>query len=72
MGPGDWASIGAMLVVVALFVIAFFAPKKPHKHTAQFWDGFYEHCRCGASSGDKRNPDTGMRYAFFSDWPEEE
>lgn len=44
---------------------------RKHKHSAQFWDGFYEHCRCGACSGDKRNPETGLRYVFFSDWPED-
>lgn len=45
--------------------------RRPHVHAAYTWDCYYEHCRCGASAGDLRNPVTGLRYAFFSDWPAE-
>lgn len=42
-----------------------------HKHSPYSWDGYYEHCKCGACAGDKRNPETGTRYVSFSEWPEE-
>lgn len=67
MRPSDWVAICFMLGVVALFVIAFL-PRKPHKHAAQFWDGHYEHCRCGACAGDRRDPKTGQRYSYFDEW----
>lgn len=42
---------------------------RPHTHSVT-WDGYYEHCRtCGACAGDRRDPITGSRYVFFSDWP---
>lgn len=43
---------------------------KPHKHYAYRWDGYYESCKCGVSAGDLRSP-SGIRYAFFSDWPKD-
>lgn len=71
LGPSEWAAIIIMLGVVALFLIAFFAPtKKPHRHTPQTWDGHHEICACGASAGDRRDPETGQRYTFFSEWSE--
>ena len=45
--------------------------RRPHQHTGWWWDGFYEHCRCGASAGDRRGPD-GHRHILFADWPQEE
>jgi hypothetical protein len=33
------------------------------------WDGFYEHCKCGASAGDKRNK-SGQRCITFVEWEE--
>lgn len=44
---------------------------RKHKHSAKFWDGYYEHCKCGACAGDKRNPVTGSRYIAFDEWPDE-
>lgn len=46
--------------------------RRPHRHVGQSWDGYWEMCRCGASSGDLRDPVTGLRLVFFADWPETE
>lgn len=43
--------------------------RKPHVHAGYYWDGYYESCRCGVGAGDRRDPVTGLRCAFFSDWP---
>lgn len=44
---------------------------RKHKHAPYAWDGYYEQCKCGAFSGDRKDPDTGRRYASFDEWPEE-
>lgn len=41
---------------------------RQHVHKAQSWDGYFEHCKCGASSGDMLTP-KGNRYISFEDWP---
>ncbi len=44
--------------------------RRVHRHTAARWDGYYEHCRCGAWSGDVRDA-RGNRSISFDDWPKE-
>lgn len=39
-----------------------------HTHEPSRWDGYYEHCKCGAMAGDRRDPVTGQRYALFAQW----
>lgn len=41
-----------------------------HRHQAHSWDGHYEHCKCGASSGDRRDA-KGYRCISFDDWEED-
>lgn len=41
-----------------------------HKHSPYSFDGYYEHCKCGACAGDRRDPETGLRYTSFEEWEE--
>lgn len=44
---------------------------KTHIHWGHTWDGYYEHCKCGISAGDYRDPKTGQRAIEFIEWPAE-
>lgn len=44
---------------------------RKHKHSPYRWDGYHEHCKCGVSSAERTNPETGTGYMSFSEWPEE-
>jgi hypothetical protein len=44
--------------------------RAPHRHEGAQWDGWFEHCRCGTSAGDRRD-ENGYRMILFDQWPDE-
>ena len=69
-----WASfliglaVGLALAYCTNPLELFRAPRRrPHVHRGDSWDGYYEHCRCGASAGD-RVGSHGLRCVQFEEW----
>lgn len=62
--------IGVLLILSIAWGLIRERQEKEHIHRGAWWDGSREWCKCGACAGDKRDPKTGARYSFFSEWPE--
>lgn len=60
---------GAFLLLI-VWLVAREVQQKEHIHRGAWWDGYREWCKCGACAGDKKDDKTGLRYSFFSEWPE--
>lgn len=61
---------GAFLLLIVWLVIRE-RQQQEHIHRGASWDGYFERCKCGAQASDKKDPETGLRYIFFSEWTEE-
>jgi hypothetical protein len=64
-----WFTIGTLSGLALAYwlnPLGLFRDSRPHVHRGDSWDGYFEHCRCGASAGD-RVGDHG-RCITFEEW----
>jgi hypothetical protein len=61
--------IGLALLVLIAYLLLSEVSDSNHEHMGHKWDGHREVCKCGKNAGDRRDPISGKRYTFFSEWP---
>lgn len=65
-----WYIIGSLIGLALAYWInplELFRTRRPHVHRGDSWDGYSEHCRCGASASD-RTGSHGLRCIQFEEW----
>lgn len=65
------ALISGGFLLLLVWAVMREVQQREHVHRGAWWDGYREWCKCGACAGDKRDPETGVRYIFFTEWPEQ-